>query len=154
MLCLCHGALSPASHSCASHSATQLRSSHCRARTIQSCQEEKAKATFICSPTSSLGPAFLSSDTQFFFSFNTFFKVPRLLLKETYWRVLSFKDTAGERHHTQRSTILQEEFALSEVCWDVRGKMGAERLNLVRMEVLENIQSRSSATWESWILKT
>ena len=43
---------------------------------------------------------------------------------------------------------------LSEVCRDVGGKMGAERLNLVRMEMLENIQSRSLANRESWILKT
>lgn len=89
-------------------------------------------------------------------SFDIFFKVPRLLLKETYWRVLTFKDTAGESeiHHTQKATVLQEALVLSEVCWEVGGKMGAERLNLVRMEVLENIQSRSLATWESWILKT
>lgn len=90
-------------------------------------------------------------------SFVIFFKVPKLLLKETYWSVLSFKDTAGESeiHHIQKSTILQEELMLSEVCRDgAGGKMGAERLNLVRMEVLKNIQSRSLATWESWILKT
>lgn len=88
-------------------------------------------------------------------SFDIFFKVSRLLLKETYWRVLSVKDTSGksELHHTQK-TSFQEELVPSEVCWDVGGKMGAKRLNLVRMEVLENIQSSSLAIWESWILKT
>lgn len=91
-----------------------------------------------------------------FLSLDIFFKVPRLLLKETYWRVLSFEDTAGgsEIHHTQKATVLQEELMLSEVCQDAGGKMGAKRLNLVKMVVLENIQSRSLATWECWILKT
>lgn len=143
-LCLCHGTLSPASHSYAS-CATRLRSSHQQARTIQCRQQEKAKATLICK--------------QWYSNF-------LVLIAFSWFPGYSWKKPTGGSFSSRtqlekvsdithrKSTILQEEFALSEVCWDVRGKMGAERLNLVRMEVLENIQSRSLATWESWILKT
>lgn len=114
----------------------------------------REQATHIWNPTSSLGPICLSSDTQISL-FWYLFQGSQAGPERNYRRVLSFKGTAGgsEIHHTEKPTALQEELMLSEVCWEVGGKMGAEMLDLVRMEVLENIQSRSLATWETWILK-